>query len=227
MSDLRYDLAIIGGGAAGLVAAVSAGAFGAKTALIEKDRLGGECSWTGCLPSKALLSFAGTVHRANKYYGHIKSIGKIKPEHNKDIFKKVRQVTEKASKASKAKKLLDSYNVDILSGNASFLDNHTIKVNNKAIRAKKIILCTGSSAVRPKIEGLKPGYLTNREIWDLKKLPESMLIIGAGPIGLEMAQAFNRLGTRILIFDSAKTILPGADRELSLELIEILKKEKN
>ena len=106
MSDLRFDLAIIGGGAAGLVAAVSAGAFGVKVALIEKDRLGGECSWTGCVPSKALLSFAETVHRANKYYGSIRGVGKIKLEHNKNIFKKIRQLTEEAAKASKAKKSL-------------------------------------------------------------------------------------------------------------------------
>ena len=226
MSDLAYDLVIIGGGAAGLVAAVSAGALRVKTALIERGRLGGECSWTGCIPSKTLLSFAGTVHRANKYYGSIKGIGKIKPEHNKDIFKKIKLVTEEASKASKAKKLLDKYNVDIIFGDASFIDNHNLKINNKKIRAKKVIISTGSSAIRPEIKGLEPGYLTNREIWDLKKIPESMLIIGAGPIGLEMAQAFNRLGTRIHIFDSGKIILPGTDRELSLELIELLKKEK-
>lgn len=226
MSDTGYDMVIIGGGAAGLVAAVAAGALGAKTALIEKDRLGGECSWTGCIPSKTLLSFAGATHRANKYYSHIKGIGKIKPEHNKDIFKRVRQVTEKASKASKAKKLLDDYNIDVIFGDVSFMDRQVLRINNKNLRAKKIIISTGSSAIRPEIEGLKPGYLTNREIWDLDKLPESMIIIGAGPIGLEMSQAFNRLGTRIDIFDSGKTVMPGADRELSLELVEILKKEK-
>ncbi len=226
MSDLRFDLAIIGGGAAGLVAAVSAGAFGAKVALIEKDRLGGECSWTGCVPSKALLSFAETVHRANKYYGSIRGIGKIKLEHNKNIFKKVRQLTEEVAKASKAKILLDQYNVRVIFGDACFMDNHNLKIKNKNLRAKKIILSTGSSAVRPEIEGLKPGYLTNKEIWDLEELPGSMLIIGAGPIGLEMAQAFTRLGTRIHLFDSGKTIMPGGDSELSMELAEILKKEK-
>ncbi len=226
MSDLRHDLAIIGGGAAGLVAAVSAGAFGAKVALIEKNRLGGECSWTGCIPSKAMLSFAETTHRANKYYGHIKGIGKIKIEHNKNIFTQIKQLTEEAAKSSKAKKLLDHYNVSVIFGDVSFLDNHTLKINNKNLHAKRIILSTGSSAIRPKIEGLKPGYLTNKEIWDLKRLPESMLIIGAGPIGLEMAQAFNRLGTKIHLFDAEKIILPGSDRELLLELIEILKKEK-
>lgn len=226
MKDLKYDLTIIGGGAAGLVAAVSAGAFGARVALIEKDdRLGGECSWTGCVPSKALISCAESVYRFNNIFGKSKDFKRIGLKDNRDIFKHIKQVTESASKASKAKKLLDRYGVKVYFGNTSFIDNHNLTIDNKNIFTKKIILCTGSSPRIPDIEGLHDGYLTNREIWDLPELPESMLIIGGGNIGIEMAQAFNRLGTRIHLFEANESILLKDDRELSSDLMEILKKE--
>ncbi len=226
MNDIKYDLAIIGGGAAGLVAAVSAGAFGAKTVLIERDgRLGGECSWTGCVPSKALISYAGNVYRFNNTFGKSKDFRKIGLEDNRDVFKHIRQITEIASKASKAKDLLDHYDVKILYGDVTLKDNHNLSVDDRNIFTKKIILCTGSSPIIPDIKGMKDGYMTNREVWDLPEPPGSMTIIGAGNIGLEMAQAFNRLGTKIHLFEAGGSILPGDDRELASELLEIFKKE--
>ena len=104
LKDLKYDLAIIGGGAAGLVAAVSAGAFGARVALIEKDdRLGGECSWTGCVPSKALISYAESVYRFNNIFGKSKDFKRLGLKDSKNVFKYIKQITGIASKASKAK----------------------------------------------------------------------------------------------------------------------------
>jgi pyruvate/2-oxoglutarate dehydrogenase complex dihydrolipoamide dehydrogenase (E3) component len=226
LKDLKYDLAIIGGGAAGLVSAVAAGAFGARVALIEKtDRLGGECSWTGCIPSKALISYAEGVYRFNNTFGKSKNFKRIGLKDNKDVFKHIKQITETASKASKTKELLDRYDVKVFFGDASFKDNHNIKIGSKNIFARKIILCTGSSPVIPDIEGMEGGYLTNRDIWDLPEPPESMLIVGAGNIGLEMAQALGRLGTKIHLFESKDSILPKDDRELALELLEIFIKE--
>ena len=226
MKDLKYDLAIIGGGAAGLVAAVSAGAFGARVALIEKnDRLGGECSWTGCVPSKALISYAEGVHRFNNTFGKSKDFRKIGLRDSRNVFKHIKQITETASRASKAKELLDRYDVKVLYGNTSFKDTHNLIIDGKNIFTKKIILCTGSSPMIPDIEGMQDGYLTNREIWDLPKPPESMLIVGGGNIGIEMAQALGRLGTRIHLFEANESILLKDDRELSSGLLEILKKE--
>ncbi len=214
MENVNYDLAVIGGGAAGLVAGVAAGAVGARTVMVEKEeRLGGECSWTGCVPSKALIHQAHLAYRSGS-----------SPEEN--IMKKVREIALKASKASKARGLLDSYGVDIYHGSPQFKDNHTLVLDDDTvIRAKKFILCTGSSARLPKIEGLKEGYLTNSNVWDLPALPESLLIIGGGPIGTEMAQAFHRLGTKVVLFHSRERLLPRDDRELAGELTDLLLRE--
>ncbi len=211
MKKKRYDLIIIGGGAAGLVASVAAGAFGAKTALIEKDRLGGECSWTGCVPSKTLISAANLAYRTG-----------CQPD---QVMEHVHQTVKKASKASKVKSLLDKYQVDIFFGVSSFKDNHTLEMENVILKAKKFILCTGSSALVPSIQGLTKGYLTNQEIWELRSPPKSLLIIGGGPIGTEMAQAFHRLGSKVTIVDALERLLPRDDTELSTELTELLKKE--
>ncbi len=214
MENVNYDFAIIGGGAAGLVAGVAAGAVGARTVMVEKeDRLGGECSWTGCVPSKAL------IHQALLAY---QSGGN--PEDN--TMKKVRETVLKASKASKAKGLLDSYGIDVYHGSSHFKDNRTLLMGDgMIIRAKKFILCTGSSAFIPDIEGLDEGFLTNSNVWDLSHQPESLLIIGGGPIGTEMAQAFHRLGAKVVLLQSRDRLLPRDDRELAVELTEMLIKE--
>ena len=211
MKKKEYDLIIIGGRSAGLVASVAAGAFGAKTALIEKDRLGGECSWTGCVPSKTLLSAANLAYRTG-----------CQPD---QVMEHVRKTVKKASKASKVKSLLDKYQIDIFFGAPRFQDNHTLELGGEILKSKKFILCTGSSALVPPIQGLVSGYLTNKEVWQLPAPPESLLIIGGGPIGTEMAQAFHRLGCKVTIIDGVERLLSRDDAELSKELTELLKKE--
>lgn len=211
MALTKYDLAIIGGGAAGLVAGVAAGAVGARTVMIEKEeRLGGECSWTGCVPSKALIHQASLASKCGY-------------KHDENILGIVRDITLKASKASKAKVILDRYGVEIYHGKPKFKDNHSLVIDDgKIIEAGKFILCTGSSARIPGPLGLEKGYLTNHEVWDLPDLPESMLIIGGGPIGTELAQAFFRLGTKVTLLQSRDRLLPRDDDELSHELTELL-----
>lgn len=211
MGIIKYDLAIVGGGAAGLVAGVAAGVVGAKTAIVEKaGRLGGECSWTGCVPSKALIHQASLAYRCG-----------CSPEEN--IMDKVRATIQKASKASKAKSLLDRYGVDVYYGKPGFKNNKSLVIDEgTVIDADKFILCTGSSARIPAINGLVEGYLTNQHIWDLPDLPESLLIIGGGPIGTEIAQAFHRLGTKVTLLQSRDRLLPRDDRELAHELTEML-----
>jgi pyruvate/2-oxoglutarate dehydrogenase complex dihydrolipoamide dehydrogenase (E3) component len=210
MDSSGFDLVIIGGGAAGLVAGVAAGAFGARTALVEKEnRFGGECSWTGCVPSKALIHQALLAFQGGK------------PHSNP--LDKVRSITYEASKASKAGALLARYGVEIFHGPFSFKDSHTlISDDGLTISSKKFIICTGSSARKPQIEGLTEGYLTNHNIWDLPAVPESMLILGGGPIGTELAQAFHRLGTKITLFQSRDRLLPRDDEELTRELTGLL-----
>ena len=228
MNKLRFDLMIIGGGAAGLVASVAAGAIGAKTALVEKNKLGGECSWTGCIPSKTLISLGNLIYRAN----HITMKKRIKnqyaipfTDYKNQAMDYVRKITAAASKASKARNLLTRYGVDIIFGKPRFIDNHHIEIDNIQYYAKKFIICTGSSPAVPKIKGLKKGYLTNQTIWKLKKLPDSLLVIGGGPIGVELAQAFHHLGIRVNLFNDLPRLLIHDDAELSEELTRHLKYE--
>jgi pyruvate/2-oxoglutarate dehydrogenase complex dihydrolipoamide dehydrogenase (E3) component len=208
----KYDVVIIGGGAAGLVASVASGALGASVALVEKtDRLGGECSWTGCVPSKTLITLANQAHRTGSV-----------PDH---VMKKVRETVNKASESSKVKSLLDRYKVDIYFGGCRFSDSHTLQTSNGPIEGRKFILCTGSHAVKPSIPGLTEGFLTNREVWDLDPLPRSMLVVGGGPIGTELAQAFHRLGTKVSLVHDMDRLLPRDDEELSRELTALIEAE--
>jgi pyruvate/2-oxoglutarate dehydrogenase complex dihydrolipoamide dehydrogenase (E3) component len=136
----KYDLAVIGGGAAGLVASVAAGAFGAKVVLLEKsDRLGGECSWTGCVPSKALISYAENVYRFNRMFGRHQKFKKIGVKENQDVFSHIREVTENVSKAPEAGSLLKTYGVQVYHGDVSFLNNHNLKTGRRKIYARKIM----------------------------------------------------------------------------------------
>lgn len=208
----EYDLIIIGGGAAGLVASVAAGAFGARTALVEiENRLGGECSWTGCVPSKALISAASLASRSG-----------VEPD---NIMEQVQRTVEEASRASKAKDLLKKYQVDLYFGPSKFTDNRTLETEQGPLKAGKFLLCTGSSALRPELPGLTNDHLTNRELWQLKKPPSSLLVIGGGPIGTEMAQAFHRLGSKVTLVHSRDRLLPRDDAELARELTGLLLEE--
>ena len=226
MSDKKFDIIVIGGGAAGLIAAVAAGAFGAKTALIEKDKLGGECSWTGCIPSKTLLSAAELVEklRQSPWLDSSASIESSKLLES-SVMEHVRSTVKAAAQASKAADLLKRYAVEVIIGSPNFIDQNTISLEQTKYRARHFIICSGSSPAIPDITGLEPGFLTNQNIWDLPRPPKSLLVIGGGPIGVEMAQAFNRLGTRVELIQSCDNLLPRDDRELALELGKLLATE--
>ncbi len=227
MNHKKYDLIVVGGGAAGLVASIASATFGAKTLLIEKDRLGGECSWTGCMPSKTLISVANLVYKAKTgFLGRYEKDFKIEAKVLDHVFDYVREVIEEAPKKSKAGTLLKRVGVDIVFGPASFMDQNNIEAGGGTYFGKKFILATGSSALAAPIKGLQQGYLTNVGIWDLKKIPSSMAVIGAGPIGCEMAQAFNRLGCKVSLFDLSERLLPKDDAELSGKLCDLFKEEK-
>ncbi len=223
MPDKKFDIIIIGGGAAGLVAAVAAGALGAKTALIEKDKLGGECSWTGCIPSKTLLASAELIHKIRQSsWLECSFSGDSKNLLESGVMEHVRSTVDSAAKASKAAALLNRYAVEVIIGNPVFVSKNTIKLEQEIYSARHFIICSGSSPAVPDIEGLEPGYLTNQNVWDLSRVPKSLAIIGGGPIGVEMAQAFNRLGSRVELIQSRDRLLPRDDQELALELGRLL-----
>ncbi|MEW6008145.1 MAG: FAD-dependent oxidoreductase [Candidatus Omnitrophota bacterium] len=220
-----YDLIVIGGGAAGLVA-ISAGAvLGVKTALIEKNKLGGDCTWYGCVPSKTLLKSAQVFYllKRLKEFGitsdteikynlslvmlHVRDIiGKISTHHPPEVFER--------------------RGIKVIFASPKFVNPNTIELNGRNLCAKRFIIATGSRPVVPQIPGLKDiDYLTNENIFDLETLPGSMAVLGGGPIGIELAQAFARLGVSVSVIEMFDRLLVREDKEAADCLIEQFKEE--
>ena len=211
----KRDLVIIGGGAGGLVIASVAAQLGLKVTLIEKEKkLGGDCLHYGCIPSKTLIQ-AGKVAslmRRGAEFG----LPAIEPE--VDLAKvnaHVQSVIDLIQPHDDPERFRD-YGCEVLFGAAEFIDAHSVKVNNETINSKRFVIATGSRPFVPPIEGLEEaGYLTNIEIFSLQKLPGRLVVLGGGPIGLEMAQAFSRLGSQVTVVERLPHLLPQEDPEVA------------
>ncbi len=226
MANYDYDIGIIGGGAAGLTVASGAAQLGAKTLLVEKEReLGGDCLHFGCVPSKTLIRTAHVYHimkNARKF--GLPDI-EIPPVDFKQISNRIKSVIAVIQKHDSEERFCN-LGAKVLFGDAHFIDEHSINLNGKLYSAKNWVIATGSSAAIPSIKGLdKTPFITNREIFYLNNLPKSMIIFGAGPIGCEMAQAFNRLGTKVVIIDRNSHILGKEDEDMALSVMETMQSE--
>lgn len=223
-----YDLLVIGGGAGGLTAAGMGANFGAKTLMVEADKLGGDCTWHGCIPSKTLLHLskvAQNVSEAEKF-GYRNSQGLDFSSVMEHVRSKRKEVYEEADDPDIFRRM----GVDIEFGQALFVDDHTVRIvkdeGNRKVSSRYIIIATGSEAMVPPINGIQEvSYHTNETLFELEEQPESLAIIGAGPIGIEMAQAFQRLGTPVTIIDMLPRILSNDDEELAGMLQEYLADE--
>ena len=216
----KTDVLIIGGGSAGLTAAFTAKGFNKDVLLIEKNKLGGECTWNGCIPSKALIKsskIANKLNNASKYGINIQG----KKNYN-DVLKNLKNIQNDIYK-HESPEALKQRDIEVIIGEAKFINKSVVEVNNQKIKAKKIILATGSEPRIPKIDGLEEiNYLTNQNLFNLDKLPNSLGIVGAGPIGIEIAQSFNRLGVKVSLFIRHTKILKNEDPKLSNLLKEKL-----
>jgi pyruvate/2-oxoglutarate dehydrogenase complex dihydrolipoamide dehydrogenase (E3) component len=212
MDKVKMDICVIGAGSGGLSVAAGAAQMGASVILIEKDRMGGDCLNTGCVPSKALLASA---KRANAFRD-APDFGIATQEPNIDferIHKHVHNVINRIAPNDSVERF-ESLGVKVLRATATFKDNKTILAGNCEIQARRIVVATGSRAVIPPILGLdKIPYLTNETIFDLTECPEHLIIIGGGPIGCEMGEAYRLLGAKVTILEQAK-ILPKDEPEL-------------
>jgi pyruvate/2-oxoglutarate dehydrogenase complex dihydrolipoamide dehydrogenase (E3) component len=224
-SRYDYDVVVLGGGSAGLVAAKLANGLGKKVAMIEKRKLGGDCTWFGCVPSKTLIKSANIAHQMSR----LQEFG-LKPDHefllNADnVMAHVRAVVQ-ADADGHPPESFRAEGIDVLFGESKFLDNHRIRLGEKEITSAKFIICTGSHPFIPPIEGVNQvPYLTNETIFDLEKLPQSMIVLGGGPIGSEICCAMNRLGVRVTVVQKAEHILSREDEELAGRLMDSLQAE--
>ncbi|MGD0021804.1 MAG: NAD(P)/FAD-dependent oxidoreductase [Smithellaceae bacterium] len=226
MASFDYDLGIIGGGAAGLTAAAGAAQFGAKTILIEKSaKLGGDCLHYGCVPSKTLIRTAGvySLLKRSREFG-LPEI-KLPPVDLGAAMDRVKSVIENIQHHDSVERFC-GLGAQVVFGNPSFLDAHTVNLDGKNITAKSWIIATGSSPALPPVEGLAAvPYWTNETIFNQRKLPTSLIVLGGGPIGLELAQALGRLGSKITIVEFMDQILGPEDADLAALLEERLKEE--
>jgi pyruvate/2-oxoglutarate dehydrogenase complex dihydrolipoamide dehydrogenase (E3) component len=203
----KYDFIVIGGGSAGLTGASFGAQLGAKTALIEKHRIGGDCTWTGCVPSKTLRKVAIVAHqmRTAERFG----LTAIEPRINfHAVMDHVRQTIQDIYQEESPERLRTD-GIDVFQGSARFLDTHTIDVDGQRLSGRNFLIASGAHPFIPTIAGLDlVQYDTYETIWNMDQLPARMIILGGGPIGCEMAQALGRLGSRV-------TLVEGGDRLLS------------
>ena len=218
-----YDLLIIGGGSAGLTAARFARQIGLTVALVEKGRVGGDCTWTGCVPSKTLLraaKSAQTIKEAARF-GTTTSQPTID---FKAVMGRVRPVIQEIFEAE-SPDTLQAEGIDVIQGEARFISPKTVSVDGREINARRYLVCTGAGPAIPPIDGLaEVDFLTYETIWDLEELPPRLAVVGGGPIGCELAQAFCRLGSSVTLVEGAERIMlqdePEAADMLAKKLVQ-------
>jgi pyruvate/2-oxoglutarate dehydrogenase complex dihydrolipoamide dehydrogenase (E3) component len=209
----RYNLVVIGAGTAGLVAAAGAAGLGARVALIERDLMGGDCLNVGCVPSKALLRAARVVvdARGAAQFG-VGVPGPPAVDFGK-VMERMRRMRAEIAPADSAARF-QALGVDVYFGQAAFTGRDTVAVEDRTLRFKKAVIATGARAAAPPIPGLSvAGYLTNETVFSLTALPRSLAVIGGGPIGCELAQAFARFGARVHVVETEPRVLGREDRE--------------
>jgi len=223
MTNYDFDIGILGGGAAGLTVASGAAQFGAKTLLIEKEnRLGGDCLHFGCVPSKTLIRTAHICHLMKQAEKYGLPRADLKPVDFQAVAQRIQSVIS-AIQEHDSKERFCKLGARVEFGNAKFTDEHSVRLNGGMLSAKKWVIATGSSPFVPLIEGIdKTPYITNKELFSLKTLPQSMIAIGGGPISIEMAQAFNRLGTKVTVVERANQVLGAEDKDMAEDLMNIL-----
>jgi pyruvate/2-oxoglutarate dehydrogenase complex dihydrolipoamide dehydrogenase (E3) component len=219
-----FDIAVIGGGSGGLVVAAGGAALGAKVALIEKHKLGGDCLWYGCVPSKTLIKSARVAYTMRHAERWALAPHDSRPELPR-VMERVASVIREIEPNDSPERFR-GLGVDVILGSGCFTARDTIAVGERQIRARNFVIATGSRPSVPPIPGLATvPYLTNETVFDLREPVPHLVVIGSGPIGSEMAQAFRRLGSAVTVIDIAPTILPREDADLTAVVFRQLQSE--
>jgi len=208
----EYDLVVVGGGSAGLTAAAFAGRVGARVLLADRERLGGDCLWAGCVPSKALIRCASVAHtaRRSRDYG-------VLAEPTVDFpgaIAHVRRAMQRIA-AGDSREALAARGVETAFGGARFVGPRRVLVGDREVQGRSVIIATGARPNPPRIPGLEEtGYLDHVSLWSLAELPRRLAVVGGGPVGVEMAQAFARLGAQVTLVERGERLLLRNDAEL-------------
>lgn len=220
----RYHLVVVGAGPAGLVAAAGGAALGARVALIERDLMGGDCLNVGCVPSKALIRASravATVRRAADF--GVRALG-VDVDFAA-VMERVRRLRARLSATDSAARFR-GLGVDVFLGEGRFSGRDTIEVAGQTLRFRRALIATGARPARPSVTGLaEAGYLTNENVFTLTALPPRLAVLGGGPIGCELAQAFARLGARVWMIDRGKQILHREEPEAAERLAQALRRD--
>lgn len=220
----RYDLVVIGAGSTGLSAAAFARRLGARVALVESDRVGGDCTWTGCVPSKALLHAAKVAHQMR----HADAVGLDPVNPQVELSRVMASVGAAIQRVYtlETPDTLAQEGIEVVLGSARFRGPHALEVDGRLLHSKRFIVCTGAEPALAPIPGLaEVPTLTYQNVFDLQQLPAHLLVLGGGPIGVELSQAFRRLGSRVTIIQRGERILPVADLEASSVLTRVFAEE--
>ncbi len=206
----RYDLVVVGGGTAGLVASTLAAGLGARVVLIERERTGGDCLWTGCVPSKSLIASARLVHAMR----HAADLGLSPVEPEVDYARVMDRVHAAIAtlEPHDAPARLRAAGVEVLGGSGRFVDGATVEVDGHRLDFAAALVATGAAPVVPSLAGLDaPDVLTSETLWGERELPARLAVLGGGPIGCELAQAFARLGSAVVLVEAEDRLLPAEE----------------
>ena len=219
-----YNMVVIGAGSAGLVSAYIASAVKAKVALVEKHKMGGDCLNTGCVPSKALIRstrILNYVKRAREFGFKRASI-----EFSfADVMERVQRVIKKVEPHDSVERYT-RLGVECIKGEARIITPYEVRVNGRSLITQNIVIATGARPFIPEIDGLEMvDYLTSDTIWNLRTKPEKMIVLGGGPIGSELAQCFQRLGSQVTIIDRNARLLNREDKDVSLHVMESFRRD--
>ncbi len=220
----RHDLVIVGGGTGGLVSAQIAAALGARVALVERARTGGDCLWTGCVPSKTLIASAQAAHTM-RTAGEL-GLGAVEPTIDfAAVMSRIRDAIARIEPADSPQRLRAA-GVEVITAEARFTGPYTSECGDRELRFRAAIIATGSEPVLPALSGLEDaGPLTTDTIWQLEAQPRRLLILGGGPIGCEIAQAFSRLGSRVTLVETDSRLLVKEEAEAADLIAEQLRRE--